>query len=457
MRTTTVGSSRRPAGAAEARSPGAGKRLGSRQAGALDGIRVLDFTQVILGPAATQVLADFGAEVIKVERPGSGDLSRAFAPYWDLPASSNAPSGSGLGGREPGAGARESTRYLSMNRNKRSIAIDLKQPEGRAVIERLLPTIDVLVHNFRPGVMESLGLGYEQLQARFPRLIYAEGSGWGTRGPLAEAKKPGHELLGQALSGLAAKNAVPGGLPRALPATVADFTASQLLAQGILLALLARERTGAGQRVEVCLLDGLLALQQWDEVSRLNLGARDRGIPDHQHPLQSIYRTADGFIALVGWFRPNPLANVCRALGLPDYSQDARFDTLEKLAQPESAEALRALLAARLAARTTAEWLAILEAHDVLCGEVLGPGEVFRHPQAEANHMVVEATHPRLGSIKLVGSPVKLSATPAAIRMAPPALGQHTREVLAEAGYSSQEQDELIRSGIVAVAEPDAS
>lgn len=407
--------------------------------GALDGIRVLDFTQVILGPAATQVLADHGAEVIKVERPGSGDLARSFAPFW----------------RFRTAAGQESTRYLAMNRNKRSLAIDLKAPEGREIIYRLLPQMDVLVHNFRPGVMESLGLGYDTVRACNPRLIYAEGSGWGSRGPLAEARKPGHELLAQALAGLAAKNAGPDGLPRQLPATVADFTASQLLVQGILLALLARERTGAGQRVEVCLLDGLLALQQWDEVSRLNLGAADTGVPDYHHPLQAVYRTADGFLALVGWFRPDPLANVCRALGLPDYSQDPRFCTLERLAQPEHAAALKAIFQQRIATRTTAEWLAILEAHGVLCGEVFAPGEVLGHPQTIANEMVVTIDHPALGPVKLIGPPVKLSATPAVLRRPPPALGEHTREILREVGLPDAEIDRLVAQGVVAAYRPD--
>ncbi|HEX2515904.1 MAG TPA: CoA transferase [Chloroflexota bacterium] len=376
--------------------------------GALDGVRVLDLTQVILGPAATQVLADFGAEVLKIERPGGGDLARAFAPF--------------LGG--------ESTKYLSVNRNKKSLALDLKSPAGRSAFLALVPTADVVVSNFRPGVMEGLGLGYEHLRPLHPGLIYAEGTGWGVAGPLVEGRKPGHELLGQALAGLAAKNAGGQGLPRALPAPVADFSASQLLVQGILLALLARARSGRGQRVSVSLLDGLLALQQWDEVGRLNLGPGDGGVPDHEHPLQGIYRTADGCLALVGWFRPDPLANVCRALGLSDYSQEERFCTLERLAQPEHAGALRALLAARLLQKPTSEWLAILEAHDVLCGEVLPPGAAYEHPQATANGAVRTVQHPTLGALRLVGPPVRLGETPGTVRTAPPLLGEHTDEVL---------------------------
>jgi formyl-CoA transferase len=409
--------------------------------GALDGVRVLDFTQVILGPAATQVLADHGADVLKVERPGSGDLARAFAPFWP------APGGAGGAGAIGGA---ESTRYVAMNRNKRGLAVDLKADAGREVIYRLAAGADVVISNFRPGVMDGLGLGYEPLRRRNPRLIYAEGSGWGRSGPLPEARKPGHELLGQALAGLAAKNAGPDGLPRQLPTTLADFTAAQLLVQGILLALLARERSGQGQRVEVSLLDGLLAMQQWDEVSRLNLGPRDAGVPDDRHPLQGVYRTADGFVALVGWFRPNPVGNVCRALGLPDLSADPRFSPLETLARPENAAALREILAARLAERGTADWIATLEAHDVLCGEVLPPGAVYAHPQAAANEMVATVQHPTLGPLRVVASPVKLSATPATVRTPPPGIGEHTRAILSEAGYSPQECDALFAAGAVA-------
>lgn len=407
--------------------------------GALDGIRVLDFTQVILGPAATQVLADHGADVLKVERPGGGDLARAFAPFWPAPAG---PAGA--------PGAAESTRYLAMNRNKRGLAVDLKADAGREVIYRLAGGADVVISNFRPGVMDALRLGYDDLRRRNPRLIYAEGSGWGRRGPLPDARKPGHELLGQALSGLAAKNAGPDGLPRQLPTTLADFTAAQLLVQGILLALLARDRTGQGQRVEVSLLDGLLAMQQWDEVSRLNLGARDAGVPDDRHPLQAVYRTADGFVALVGWFRPDPLANVCRALDLPDLSADPRFAPLETLALPENAAALREILAARMAERGTADWIATLEAHDVLCGDVLPPGAIYAHPQVAANEMVATVEHPSLGPVRVVASPVKLSATPATVRTPPPALGEHTRAILTAAGYSPQECDALFAAGAVA-------
>lgn len=410
--------------------------------GALDGIRVVDFSQVILGPVCTQVLADHGADVVKIERPGQGDLARSFGPFWP-------DQGSAAGDRRSGESA-ESTRYLSMNRNKRGLAVDLKHPEGKAVVQRLIDQADVVVSNFRPGVMESLGLGYHHLQPRNPRLIYATGSGWGSRGPMADARRPGHELLAQSLAGLAAKNAGPDGIPRALPGTISDFTTGMILVQGILLALLARARTGRGQAVEVCLLDTLLSVQMWDESSRLNLGERDSGVPDHQNPLQGIYRTRDGFIALVGWFRPNPLGNVCTALGLPDYSQDERFDTFERIARPEHAAVLRDLIQAAVLTKTTDAWLAILQAHDILCGPVLAPGEVFHHPQAIHNGMVVEIPHPPLGTMRAAGPPAVLSETPATMRMPPPTIGEHTQAVLADAGYSGEEIVRLYASGAVA-------
>ncbi|HUE75839.1 MAG TPA: CoA transferase, partial [Chloroflexota bacterium] len=263
---------------------------------ALAGIRVLDFGQVIIGAVCGQVLADHGADVVKIERPGTGDLSRSFAPF--------------LNG--------ESLPAISVNRGKRSLAVDLKTPEGCAIARRLAATADVLLENFRPGVMEQLGLGYEQLSAENPRLVYATGSGYGTRGPLAEERRPGHELLVQALTGLAWKNEVDG-MPRALPTTAVDFSGGMLLAQGILLALIARGRTGRGQRVEVALTDAAMALQQWDLSGLMNTGVGG-GVDNHLSPLQAIYRTGDGFIAVVGWFRPNPVGNLCSALGLSDLS-----------------------------------------------------------------------------------------------------------------------------------------
>ena len=232
---------------------------------ALVGIRVLDFTQVIFGPAATQVLADHGAEVIKVERPGGGDLARAFGPW--------------IG--------EQSLPFASLNRSKQSLVIDLKKPEGLAIIHRLLETTDVLAHNFRSGaVMEKLGLDYESLQDKYPRLIYAVGTGYGSRGPYVERNKGGHESMAQALSGMVERFVGPHGTPQRLPYTVADFNGGMLLAQGILLALVARGPTGAGQYVETSLLDGMMSLQAWTTSKILNDGddGEDDGSGGATHP-----------------------------------------------------------------------------------------------------------------------------------------------------------------------------
>ena len=221
-------------------------------AGALDGIRVLDFSQVIFGPAATAVMADHGAEVIKVERPGAGDLSRAFGPF--------------LHG--------VSVSYASINRGKKSLAVNLKSEQGIEIVLKLLPTVDVVVSNFRPGVMEGLGLGYEAVSAVNEKIVYAVGTGFGSTGPLAESRKPGHDTVAQALGGAMSENVGPDGTPRKIQLPVADMTAGNLLVQGILMALVARQRTGRGQKVEVSLLDSLLWLEAWQIASAANPHAR---------------------------------------------------------------------------------------------------------------------------------------------------------------------------------------
>ena len=376
----------------------------------LAGVTVLDFTQIELGPCATQVLGDFGADVIKIERPGAGDLARVHMRH---------PSG-------------ESAIFWSLNRNKRSVAIDMRAPLGREVILRLARKADVLVHNFRPGVMERLGFGAAELRVINPRLIYAFGSGYGPTGPYRD--KGGQDVLAQAMSGIASRRAEPDAPPEPSATPIADFTAGMLLVQAILLALLARARTGHGQVVHVSLLDGMLAMQLQEAAVWLNLGER---LNWGAFPLSGTFATRDGHIVMVGAFKQNPLQEICRGLGIEDLSADPRYATHD--AQVAHRDELQARWRHEFAARTTKQAVDALEAVDILCAPVNSIETALADPQVASNEMIVEMHHPVVGAIKAVGIPVKLEGTPGSVRRAPPCLGEHTREVLAELGFSEEE------------------
>jgi crotonobetainyl-CoA:carnitine CoA-transferase CaiB-like acyl-CoA transferase len=385
---------------------------------------------VIFGPACTAILADHGAEVIKIERPGLGDLTRTFGPFLDG----------------------ESLPYMGLNRNKQSLAVNLKSPEGREIVYRLVPTVDVVVSNFRPQVMESLGLGYDEFRRRNPRLIYAIGSGFGQSGPYADRGKAGHETVAQALSGVAHANADRDQTPRVIPVPVSDVSGGNLLAQGVLLALLARERTGRGQRVEVALVDGVIWMQGWSI-------ARPAELPDgfqrarRRDPLSGgVYRTGDGHVVVTHVFRPNPLSEVCAALGIGDLSVDPRFSSSE--AMSDHADELRAILQTRLLEKTTTDWVEILEAADILCAPVQPLDEAIEDPQVLHNEMIVEIEQPPHGRIKIAGVPVKLSETPGRVRTAAPSIGRDTVRILAELGFTDAEIADLRRRTIVACDEP---
>jgi formyl-CoA transferase len=383
----------------------------------LTGVTVVDFTQVMLGPCATQMLGDFGADVIKVERKGAGDLSRHALPDPDGP---------------------DNPVFRSLNRNKRSLEVDLRQPDDLGLVLRLLSTADVVVNNFRAGVMDRMGLGYERLRESNPGIIYAEGTGFGPTGPLSG--KGGQDVLAQAYTGLMDRRSDPDLPLSVYPTTFADFSAGMHLVQGILLALLAREKTGRGQRVEVSLYDSVLAAQMQEAAmlrtrgTELNWGAQ---------PLCGVFDTSDGAVVMVGAFKPNPLAAICAALGLPDLSAQDEFATPER--QASNRQRLQDLFRDRFVTGSTAHWLARLDEQDVLCGPVRSLAEALAEPQTAINGMRLEYLHPDTGEFRGVGSPVHLSETPATVRLPAPALGQHTAEIRAAAaagdGSSSRPVD----------------
>jgi crotonobetainyl-CoA:carnitine CoA-transferase CaiB-like acyl-CoA transferase len=374
----------------------------------LEGLLVVDFTRVLSGPYCTMLLADMGARVIKIEQPGRGDDTRAWGP--------------------PFAGA-ESAYFLSINRNKESLTVDLKQPEGRRIVERLLDRADVLVENFRPGTTDRLGLGYEASAARWPRLVYCSISGFGQTGPRRD--EPGYDAVIQAESGLMSITGERDGPPVRLGVAIADIVAGMSAAHGIALALLARARTGRGQRVDIGMLDATAGLLTYQAASYFVTGEPPRRL-GNTHPTIVPYETfaaADGdLIITVGnddiWRR------FCDAIEAPSLASDARFaDNRARLAHYDE---LKPLLAARLRSRTRAEWIERFAAARVPCGSVKDIGEALTDPQIAARSMIERVEHAALGAIRVLGVPIKLSETPGSVRTAPPTLGQHTDQILRE-------------------------
>ena len=370
----------------------------------LSGIRVIDFTQVMLGPVCTQMLGDYGADVIKIERKGAGDLSRTTF--------------------EPVAG-HDNPVFCSLNRNKRSVAVDLKNPEHLSAVRALIANADVVVNNFRAGVMERIGLGYEDCRRMNPRIIYAVGTGFGETGPYSH--KGGQDVLAQAMSGAMARRS-DESLPLSIYATTfADYSAGMHMVQGILLALLQRARTGEGQKVSVALYNSMLAAQM-QEAAMIMMA--DTEINWSAMPLTGVFETQDGALVVVGAFKANPLRDICAALEIPDISGDPHYATLT--AQFEHKRELQAMFRERYKSNTTAHWLARLEAQDLLCAPVKNLREALVDPQTLHNAMVLDG-HDGEQAMRLVGSPILMSNAPVAMRRTPPRLGEHTEEVLAEA------------------------
>lgn len=375
----------------------------------LAGIRIIDFTQVMMGPVATQMLADYGADVIKIEKPGTGDLSRTAFP--------NDPAGL-LG-----------PVYCSLNRNKRSVVLDTRSAEGKAAVLKLVESADVVVNNFRAGVMERLGFGYDELSKLNPRLIYAVGTGFGLTGPYAH--KGGQDVLAQAMSGVMHRRS-DDSLPLSIYSTTfADYSAGMHLVQGVLLALLQRAKTGLGQRISVSLLDSMLAAQTQEAAAQM---MRGREVNWGAMPLSGVFATTDGAVVLVGAFKANPLLDISNALQIDDLSQDPRFAS--HAVQVVNKAALHAIFRSRFATNTTAFWLDRLEQQDLLCAPVRTLAEALADEQTAINGMVLEADG-EVERIRVVGSPIHMEAAPVTIRIPPARLGQYTEAVLSELGLAT--------------------
>ena len=386
--------------------------------GPLDGIKILDLSRVFAGPFCSQILGDLGADVYKVESIGAGDLSRKHMVAEELNG--------------------ESYAFLSLNRNKKSICIDLKQAEGRRIVLQLAEICDVVLHNFRPGVMERLGLDYDSLKRCNPRIIYASASGFGRTGPYSA--KAGQDLVAQAMSGFAWRSGERNGPPVLCGEPIADCFAAMFLAQGILAALLVREKTGEGQEVSVSLLDAMFPPQCEPITAYLTSG---RVVPRSTRPLYRAYRTKDEkWMVLVGLFRDNPLQHLCTILGLPDLSQDERFSTPEK-ANGANAHELEAIFAELFQSRTREEWITLLEQNDAICGPVNTIEETFSDAQVFHNDVIIEFDHPAVGKLRTVGFPTKFSKTSGRPGSPPPLLGQHTGDVLRMLGYSHEQIQQL--------------
>lgn len=390
---------------------------------ALEGVRIIDFTQMMLGPWATQFLGDMGADVVKIERPKVGEWERGLRAMGEL-----------LGGDSPF--------FLAMNRNKRSVTVNLKDERGKQIIRELVKEADVVVENYRPGVMERLGLGYDDLKQVNPAIIYATGSGWGQDGPYV--KRPGQDLLVQAMSGLAAQNGRDGENPVPTAGSFIDASTALTLAFSIMVALFHRERTGEGQRVDASLFGTAIAMQCQELAAYMNLdkpwqrSAAGIGAPWLAAPF-GIYATQDGYVAI----SMNPLDVLGELIGvdLSEYaSEEAAFaqrDTVQRLVQEQVRQ------------NTTQHWVDLLATRDLWCARVQDFEDVVNDPQVAHNDLIQTIQHPKAGAVKVIGMPVKFSGTPGTIRLAPPLVGEHTDGVLAEAGFTPEQIAEFHAEGVV--------
>ncbi len=389
----------------------------------LEGIKVLDCSQILAGPYCSMLLSDMGADIVKIEKPGGGDDTRRMGPPF-------------LKG--------ESAAFLAMNRNKRSVVLNFKSADGVAAMRRLLAEADVVIENYRAGVMERLGLGYEVVKELNPKIIYCSISGFGRTGPYAE--RAGFDLIAQGMSGVMSFTGIPGSPPVKVGVPMADLNAGLYSAYGILSAYIHRLKSGEGQYLEVSIMEAALAYTVWESATYFATGDIPPPIGS-AHRLSAPYQalqTADGHIT-IGAPNQSNWQRMCRSIGREDLLEDARYaDNAGRLLNRAS---LEADLEETFAQRTTAEWCEVLENAGVPAGPIYNMEQVWADSQVQARQMDVMLEHPTVGQTRNIGLAAKLYASPGRIHSPAPLLGQHTREVLSESGFSEDDIDALLTSG----------
>jgi len=393
---------------------------------ALEGIRIIDFSKALAGPYCTMLLADMGAEVIKVEMPGSGDDSRGWGPPF-------------IEG--------EAAYFLSINRNKKSITLNLKDEKAKQLALKIISKADIVLESNRPGVMTKLGLDYDTVQKSNPAIIYCSISGFGQTGPYS--KRPGFDQVIQGYGGIMGLTGEKGGGPLKVGIAVTDIATGMFAATGILTALYHREKTGQGQRVDAAMLDGQVSWLTYQAGRYLASGK----VPERlgsAHPLIVPYQdfeASDGFINIAAG-NDSLWKKMCAVIGLPkDVAEDPKYATNAQ--RVENRDAVVKIVSEKIRTRTMQEWLDLLNTAGVPCGPIYTVDQIFKDPQVLARDMLVDIDHPKCGRIQVTGAPVKLSETPAQIKSHPPMLGEHNREILQELGLSVREIEKLKEDRVI--------
>lgn len=391
---------------------------------ALENIRVVDLTRTLAGPFCTMMLGDMGADVVKIEEPERGDETRGWTPFWNG----------------------ESTQFVSFNRNKRSVSVNLKEKEGVEIIHALAARADVMTESFRAGALERMGLGYEAISKIKPDIIYCSISGYGRTGPMAQ--KPGYDLLIQAYSGLMNLTGDPDGMPMRVGFSLVDLFTGMMAFGSIMTALYHRQQTGQGQWIEAALLDGQVAALSYHAAAYLATGNEPQRMGSG-HPSLVPYQSfpaSDGFF-IVGVANQGLWARFCNGIGRPDLLEDPRFLTNDDRVAHRS-ECVR-VLSEIFQADTVAHWVEVITEAGVPCGPINRVSDVVADPQVLARGMIADITHPNVPGLRVPGSPLKLAETPPSVRHHPPLLGQHNREVLEELGYASAEIARLEKAAVI--------